>query len=251
MEPMPVRRGAAVCLAVWRRPSRAAALGFFAAALAAAAGGVAMAVRGFPGEFDWMYTVLSHLASPRRNPEGGRWLSGAFIVAVILVWPAVTRLGQCGPRGSRGLRAATASLRAGLLGGALLGIEGVTGLRLSDLLHKLHEAIALLTFLAFYGGVLGHCAVRARESRGFWLPAGLIVLPILAVGAAQLGLYVDQRDLGWVNTDWRAKGVPLWMSFAFWQWVAAACLAFGLGFLVYSAKRPTVDGRAHRPGVAA
>ncbi len=242
MEAMDGRRFAAGCLTVVRRPGRAAALGSFAAALAVVVGGVAMAVRGYPGDFDWIYTVLSHLASTRRNPDGGRWLSGAFVVAVVLLWPAVTRLGQSGPGGRRGLCAAAVSLRAGLLGGALLGLEGVTGLRFSEYLHKLHEAIALLTFLAFYGGVLGLYGVRARASRGFWLPAALIVLPILAIGAAQISLYFDQRDLGWVNTDWRAQGVPLWMSFAFWQWTAAVCLAFGLGFLVYTAKETASGG---------
>lgn len=190
-----------------------------------------------------MYTVLSHLASNRRNPEGGRWLSGAFIVAVVLLWPVVTRLGRRreeaeGGGAHRAHRAATFALRAGLLGGALLGMEGITGLRFSEYLHKAHEAIALLTFFAFYGGVLGHLVLRGRASRRFRLPAALVILPVLGVGFAQFGLYIDQRDLGWVNTDWRAQGVPLWMSFAFWQWAAAGGLAAGLAVLVYAAKEP-------------
>lgn len=195
-----------------------------------------MAVRGFPGEFDWMYTVLSHLASPRRNPEGGRWLSGAFMVAVILLWPVVSHLGRCGPGNRRGRMAATLSLRAGLVGGLLLGLEGVSGVRYSDHVYKLHEAIAMLAFVGLYGGVLGHCAVRVGESRRFWLPAGLILLPLLAIGSAQLVLYFDQRDLGWVNTDWRAMGIPFWMSFAFWQWTAAVSLAASLGYLLVTAE---------------
>lgn len=231
------------CVGGWRRPGWGTALAFFAAACGAAAFGVAMAVREFPGEFDWMYTVLSHLASTRRNPEGGRWLAGAFLVAVVLLWPVVTRIGECGAEGEgrRGHRTATLTLRVGLLGGGLLGIEGVTGLRFSDYLHKAHEATALLTFFAFYGGVLGHLALRARASRGFRLPAALIILPVVGVGFAQLGLYIDQRDLGWVTTDWRALGVPFWMSLAFWQWTAAGCLATGLGVLVYTAKGLTSE----------
>lgn len=230
---------AARAAAFWRSPGRKGALGFFVAALATAAVGVAMAVRGYPGDFDWMYTVLSHLASPRRNPEGGRWLSGAVVVAVFLLWPVVNHLGRRGVRESvsdRGLRLATFSLRAGLVAGALLGMEGITGLRFSEYLHKAHEALALLAFLAFYGGVLGHHGLLVRAQRRSILPAVLVVVPILAAGIAQLGLYLDQRDLGWVNTDWRELGVPLWMSFAFWQWIALGCLAFGLGFIVLSAR---------------
>jgi hypothetical protein len=45
---------------------------------------------------------------------------------------------------------------------------------------------------------------------------------------------VRKRDDGsrQVNSDWRAMGVPFWLSFAFWQWLAVAMLGTGFGHLV-------------------
>jgi hypothetical protein len=73
---------------------------------------------------------------------------------------------------------------------------------------------------------------RARHAAVAPWAALLVILPIIAVGLSQFLLYVGQRELGWVNTGWRELGVPLWLSFAFWQWLAVALLGAGLGHLV-------------------
>jgi hypothetical protein len=68
---------------------------------------------------------------------------------------------------------------------------------------------------------------------GLWLSGGLlVVVPLLAIGISQVALYFDQRDLGWVNTGWREMGIPLWLSFAFWQWLAVTVLGVGVGHLI-------------------
>jgi hypothetical protein len=56
-------------------------------------------------------------------------------------------------------------------------------------------------------------------------------MPLAAIAITQFWLYIDQRDLGWVDTGWRAMGIPLWLSFAFWQWLAIVTLWLGLGAL--------------------
>jgi hypothetical protein len=111
---------------------------------------------------------------------------------------------------------------------------------LDEHVRKGHELVALATFLGLYGGVLGLYLHRVRASASFLLPALAVVFPLLAVGASQLALYLGQRDLGWVDVSWRELGVPFWLSFAFWQWLALACLAAGLGLLV--ALRPSPSG---------
>jgi len=60
--------------------SRNAALLVYAAAVAAIVIGVSVAMARYPGGFDWVYTVISRLASTRHNPDGGRWLSGGLLV---------------------------------------------------------------------------------------------------------------------------------------------------------------------------
>ncbi|MCU0975852.1 MAG: hypothetical protein MUC71_06000 [Steroidobacteraceae bacterium] len=58
----------------------------------------------------------------------------------------------------------------------------------------------------------------------------------MLVGLGSLGLYVLQRDTGWVKPDWRELGVPLWQSFAFWQWLMVAALWFAVAQLLATAR---------------
>lgn len=210
---------------------RRALILFFAAGLAIA-GGVAMAIARYPSDFDWMYTVLSHLASNRRNPEGGRWASGALVVAVILLWPVAGYLDRNLARKGKRRLGVSVCLRAGMASCAIIGFEEFLGVRFSDRIRKGHEAIALLSFFGFYIGLLGHYVYRIRDNAALLAPAILAIAPLCAVGVVQLLLYFDQRDLGWVGADWREMGIPFWLSFAFWQWLAVGFLALALGCLI-------------------
>jgi hypothetical protein len=209
--------------------------------------GTVMAAAHYPGGFDWAYTVISKLASQKHNPAGSTWLSGGLLIAVILLWPVAGHLGSTAAGKPRSPRAATAALRLGLAGGALLALEGLFALDFSAAIRKGHEAVAVLTLLGCYTGVLGLYWHRIRQDAGFLWPALCVVLPIAAVGVSQLVLYFDQRDLGWVNSDWRAMGVPFWLSFAFWQWLAVAMLGTGFGHLVM-ARGPHTTRRNARDG---
>jgi hypothetical protein len=224
----------------------------YGAATLMVAAGVAVAALRFPGGFDWAYTVVSRLASNRHNPDGGVWLSGSLLVAVLLLWPVAGHLGRVDPgpappRGGGRPRVSTAALRLGLIAGALLAVEGLLGLDLTRLGRKGHETLAMLAFIGLYWGVLGLCLHRMRRQASFVWPALAVILPLLAVGLSQLALYFDQRELGWVNTSWRELGVPVWLSFAFWQWLAVGFLGLGLGFLVVTGAGPGV-GSQRDPG---
>jgi hypothetical protein len=215
---------------------------FFAGACAVLVGGVATAAATFPGGFDWVYMVISKLGSRTHNPVGGLVLSASLLAAVCLLWPVAGVLGRCGGAGQRPVLA-TAALRVGLVGGGLLALEGLIGLDLTRIGRKGHELVALFTFLGLYGGVLGLYLHRIRRSGAFVLPALVVVLPLCAVAATQGALYFGQRDLGWVDTAWREMGVPFWLSFAFWQWMAVVFLVTGLGWLLLfreAAARPRV-----------
>jgi hypothetical protein len=88
--------------------------------------------------------------------------------------------------------------------------------------------------------------------RGWYAPWQLIALiaVLSAIGAVQLWLWLGQRELGWVGRDWRALGIPLWRSFAFWQWTASAALLGVFGYFAWAKTvRRSLDGLAQR-GVA-
>jgi hypothetical protein len=211
--------------------SRRRALAYYLAAACTLAAGTATAVAYYPGRFDWVYTVISRLASRTHNPAGGTWLAAALLTAMLLLWPVTGYLRRTLPEARRAIIA----LRTGLIGGTLLGMEGLLQLELSALHRKGHEILALLTFAGLYGGMLGIYGRMVRQQTTFLIPALVVVIPLLAVGTSQAALWFDQRDLGWVNTGWREMGVPFWLSFAFWQWLATAMLWLGLGQLLLTA----------------
>lgn len=196
--------------------------------------GVILAAWHYPGGFDWHYTVASALASQKHNPTGNFWFSSAFILSMSILWPYVTSLKKslC-PSGSATAEFAIAALRLGLICGALVAAERLLIHDLSSWVYKAHEILALLFFLGLYIGVLVLLIQAMLRHRIYLLPVFLIAAPLLAIGITQIWLYFDQRDLGWVDTSWREMGIPFWLSFAFWQWLAIGFLWASLGLLSF------------------
>jgi hypothetical protein len=204
---------------------------YFAALLTMTIGSILAALR-YPGGFDWAYTVASALASQKHNPDGSTWFAGALILAMALLWPYVSSLKKslATPQ-PFAATIAIGLLRTGLVCGALLGLERLLIRDLSAWVFKAHEILGIATFFGLYGGILGLLAVAMRVHKHYLLSIALIVSPLLAIAFTQLWLYLEQRDLGWVDTHWRALGIPIWFSFAFWQWLAIGFLWAGLGLL--------------------
>ena len=196
--------------------------------------GAVMAARHYPGGFDWAYTVASALASQKHNPTGSFWFSGGFFLSMSLLWPYVSALKQSlGPSLAPTAKFAIGALRLGLICGALVAAERLLIKDLSDWVYKAHEILALLFFLGLYIGVFVLLIQAMLRQRIYMLPIFFVVGPLLAIGITQLWLYFDQRDLGWVDTSWREMGIPLWLSFAFWQWLAIGGLWVSMGVLSF------------------
>jgi hypothetical protein len=210
-------------------------LGWFLLSALVLSAGFVMAARHYPGGFDWLYTVVSALASQKHNPEGSVWFAGGFGLSMALLWPYVTALKKslC-PHLPATAGIAVNILRAGLICGMVLGAERLLIHDLSAWVYKAHELLGLLAFLGFYVGLLGLLVHVMLRQRIYVLPVLLVTTPLLAIGITQLWLYLDQRDLGWVDTSWRAMGIPLWLSFAFWQWLAIGFLGIGLLLLSFT-----------------
>jgi hypothetical protein len=48
---------------------------------------------------------------------------------------------------------------------------------------------------------------------------------IFLAGLAEACVFYVLPQLHWVNLAWRAQGVPIYLSFAFWEWITCAVLS--------------------------
>ena len=215
---------------------------WFLAAMSLMSFGSVMAARYYPGEFDWPYTVASALASQKHNPSGSGWFASTLSLSMVLLWLYVSHLKQGLYLLLPSARFAIGAIRVGLVSGALVGIERLLIYDLSKWIDKVHEILALITFMGLYFGVLGLLFQIMLHHRRYIAPVLLIASPLLAIGISQFWLYLDQRDLGWVDASWREKGIPIWLSFAFWQWLAIGFLWAGLALLyIFTSRKLGAD----------
>ena len=209
------------------------ALWWYIASLLVLAFGSFLSAKQYPGGFDWIYTVASALASQKHNPAGYMWFASTLGLAMLLLWPYVTALQKARHPALPATSIAISALRAGLICGMLLGLEKLLIRDLSNWVYKAHEILGLLTFTGLYIGILILMVQAMLRQRVYALPLLLVASPLAVIGITQFWLYLDQRDLGWVDTSWRDMGIPLWLSFAFWQWLAIGFLWAGLGLLSF------------------
>jgi hypothetical protein len=192
--------------------------------------GMVMAGRSYPSEYDWRYITISSLVYADRNPHGYLWARGGTVVCGLagLCWTALR-------------------VRKGRQPGIAERPTGVWALRLGYLcmvccvllpegllpIPKVHELLALaafigicfgmvhLTFKTVAGGTrLGNLPGSPRLQAG--IVAGLILSPFVLAAVAQAYVSCALPALPWVSLAWRARGIPVYLSFAFWEWVACA-----------------------------
>jgi len=208
-------------------------------------GGIVIAKRLYPGEFDWRYMTLSTLLSPRRNPDGYFWAAGGIVLSSVcaLGWAVALR---SGPNESKSQRPSGLSLL--IVGSVCMAASVLLPWRLPRF-PKEHE---ILTLFAFVGLCLGmirlafQAAERvlrrraggsARRLRLYGAAlAGLAVVPIFVAGLAEAYVFYVLPQLHWVNIAWRAQGVPVYLIFAFWEWITCALLSFYIGILSITAQ---------------
>jgi hypothetical protein len=198
-------------------------------------GGMLMAAGQYPSEYDWRYMPVSNLLTPGRDPAGYLWASTGTVLCSLcgLYWIAV--LGRrwkhenAGdrPRGIGALQFGYFSLIcAAVLPDWLLPIR------------KGHEVLAVLAFAGLCFGMvlltfrtieltllrrmrrfIGHARLYAA------ILAGAAALPVLLAGVAQAYVHYVFPEFHWVSLSWRARGMPAYLSFAFWEWVTCVVLS--------------------------
>jgi hypothetical protein len=65
--------------------------------------------------------------------------------------------------------------------------------------------------------------------------AGLAVVPIFVAELAEAYVFYVLPQLHWVNLAWRARGVPMYLSFEFWEWITCVVLSCYIGILSIAA----------------
>jgi hypothetical protein len=201
--------------------------------------GIALAARRFPTELDWRYMTMSTLLSPRDNPAGRAWAAvGIGLCGLcLLAWTAVAGRSA---RPVTPTRDAARGLWAIRCGSACMVGAGVLPLRLPGL-AKGHEMLTLLAFAGLCIGTIqrithsverdtsGHSSDATRGARlGGAALAGILIGPIIAAGLAQAYVFYVLPELHWVGLSWRTRGVPVYLSFAFWEWLTCAVLSTDL-----------------------
>jgi hypothetical protein len=203
--------------------------------------GMLMAAWRYPSEYDWRYMTVSDLVSADHNPAGYLWASVGIVLSSLcgLCWTTVLTLrrnhesAEDGPGGIRALRFGYISMiGAAVLPRRLLRVQ------------KGHEILAILAFAGLCIGVVyltfqtieRLLQGRVRRSNGHArlyaiIVAGVAVFPILLAGLAQAYVHFVLPELPWVNISWRARGVPVYLSFAFWEWVTCTMLSVYLMIL--------------------
>jgi hypothetical protein len=222
-------------------------------------GGMLTAERHYPAEFDWRYMTLTDLLSPHRNPASYLWAGGGIVLCALCVLCWTLALAKSWAQENPGDRPRGTRLLA--WGSVCMACSVLLPWQLPEL-PKEHE---ILSLLAFFGLCLGmvrlafHTAEQALRppaggsTRRPWLHeaalAGIVGLPILLASLAQAYVYYVLPELRWVSLAWRTQGVPMYLSFAFWEWVTCAVLSAYLAVLslaVPATFRPRKAGAGHR-----
>jgi hypothetical protein len=188
------------------------------------------AARRFPGAYDWRYMTMSQLIYPERNPAGHPWASAALIA--------------CAGAGLIWLAALPETLR--FRARAILA-TGYTCMILSALLPERwlsirngHEMLAIAGFISVCCGLVLLSLNARNPERGSsrLLPVSFALVafsPIAMAGVTQAYLTWWRPELPWVGLAWRTMRVPLYLSFALWEWVTCALLSAymaGVGLVV-------------------
>jgi len=198
-------------------------------------GGMVMAARHYPSEYDWRWMPVSNLLSSTRDLAGYLWAATGAVLCGLggLYWTAsvVRRWKHEGaggrPRGIRALQfgyvclIGAAALPDWLLpvkkGHEILAVLAFAGLCLGTV--RLMFQIIELTFLGRMRGSMGHARLYAA------ILAGAAVLPIFLAGLAQAYVHYVYPERHWVSLAWRESGMPVYLSFAFWEWVTCVVLS--------------------------
>ena len=197
--------------------------------------GILLAAQRYPSEYDWRYMTVSSLLAAEHNPVGYPWSRAGVALCGLFGFCWASLLGRRRQRAGmlQGAGAVTV-LRIGYFFTTCAAVLPESLLRVP----KGHEALSIVAFVGVWSGMVSLMfqtiaqallrRIGSSSARSRWYAAVLVaaaMLPILLAGAAQAYVYLEVPDLPWVSLAWRARGVPVYISFAFWEWVTCVVLS--------------------------
>jgi hypothetical protein len=187
-------------------------------------GGVLMAIHRYPSEYDWRFMTLSSLIYPERDPAGHLWAMAGVVICGLcgLSWAALLAR-QWKPDDPEQRPVGIWALRIGSFCMACCAM-------LPDRLVRVPKGHEILAVLAFFSLCIAMVNLTYHALGGGRIRAGLVATAALSpiMLAALTQAYVSHAFPGipWVNLTWRDLGMPVYLSFAFWQWMT--CIVFSL-----------------------
>jgi hypothetical protein len=203
---------------------------------------VTAAIR-YPVEYDWRYMTVSSLLSIDRNPAGYGWSSAGIAACGGLGFAWATLAAQRSRSPAEPDRAG--GFRAFQLGYFCTMLAAALPDRLAPV-PKAHEILAIVAFAGltfgiartFQTGLVRRLRLGGGNGRR-WATAIVcaVVSPVILAASAQAYVFFARPELPWVNLSWRARGIPLYLSFAFWEWVTCGVLAVYMAVLLLPARK--------------
>jgi hypothetical protein len=190
--------------------------------------GSVIAAHFLEGPFDWRYGTLSSLSTASTNPHGYAYCCLGLMVAFTMGLPLCGYISvRFAPIAPRAAWFSSRALKVGFVGVVAVGAERLFAQSHPLHIYKAHEYLSIVTFFGLLLGIAGYwiCLTRwlLHERRWpVWALSALSLVsvgPILGTGLSQAYLYFVPNDFGWVGPDWAELGVPLYLSFAFWEWL--------------------------------
>jgi hypothetical protein len=219
------------------------ALVFWALSVGVFASGMWLASLYFPTPFHWRYGLISSLLSRKDNPHGYVFANAAMILSMPLASPVFRELSRAlESRHPRLTRVAWGFAICGLLFAVVVGFEKLLGFSLSSHVRKLHEICAGIALLSVTGATIIY-AVLCHETTPLWskiLTFALVVFAPAGMCCSQWYVRRFRPELGWVDSEWDARDVSVFLSFALWQWLfVSACYGTLLSLLYVVRPRRT------------
>jgi hypothetical protein len=187
----------------------------------------------FPHGYDWRYTVISSLASPRDNPHAYGIACAGLAVSGLLLIPFAFFLQKRLERFAPKLAAWAGKLF--LLGAICLTLSAliVPGHYRILGIGRSHEHLAQISSVAFCLSLILYFGAILRLPPPLFLLrvlAGLVVmLPVTALIVSRASLFLAYEFSS--SAVYHAVKVSLWSSLALWEWVGAFCIYLFLGFM--------------------
>ena len=196
-------------------------------------GSLILAATFFPRGYDWRYTVMSSLASPRDNPHA-YWIAcaGLAISGLLLIpFPFFLqkRLHPFAPKltawaGKLFLLGAISLTLSALI---VPGHYRILGLgRTHEHLAQISSVAFCLSLILYFGAILRlpPSLLSLRLAAGF-----VVILPVTALAVSRLCLFLAYEFSS--SAAYHAVKVSLWSSLAIWEWVGAFCIYLFLGLM--------------------